>query len=139
VNLSLALAILVLAVVGCASNPPQPQPINNELETETLLLLCEHAVFAEASRHPDQRDAFQNCLDILDVMLDDPILRKDLCSALLLMGVRDFIPPEGGLIKLSETDILVNGRSISDEIVYPVGNSFWVGLNKALHPVGIEP
>jgi len=138
VNLSLALAILVLAVVGCASNPPQPQPINNELETETLLLLCEHAVFSEASRHPGQRADFQNCLDILDVMLDDPILRKDLCSALLLIGVRDFIPPEGGLIKLSETDILVNGRSISDEMVYPVANSFWVGLNKFLNPVTIS-
>jgi hypothetical protein len=124
--------LISLIVAGCQTTPISAP--SNELQTETLLLLCEHAVFAEASRRPIQREDFQNCLDILDVMLDDPISRKNLCQALLLMGVRDFIAPDGGLIKLSEKDILVNGRSISDEVVYDVANAFWVGLNKSLNP-----
>jgi hypothetical protein len=136
--LSRYLSVLVLFLVGCQTTSNPPSEVSNELQKEILLLSCEHAVFAEAGRYPERRDDFQNCLDILDFMLDEPILRQDLCQALLLMGVRDFIPPEGGRIVLSESDVLVNGRSISDEMIYPVANSFWVGLNKFLFPVALE-
>lgn len=130
VHIWLVFTYLVLA--GCQTTPSPPD--TNELQTETLLLACEHAVYAAAIQYPDHRDDFQNCCDVLDYMLDDPISRKDLCSALLLMGVRDFIPPDGGRITVSESDVMFNGRSISDEMMYPVANSFWVGLNKFLDP-----
>ena len=136
--------IAALILAGCQSTPtPAPKADNND----AILLVCEHALFAAAGQavaaEPVARLKLQNCYEILDFMLgetsDAQIKRVDLCTAISWSGLTQMIAPEGGLVRVTSSDIFINDRSISDEFVYPLANSFWVALNKFLNPTPKTP
>lgn len=137
--------IAAVVLAGCKSTPtPVPKAENND----AILLLCEHALFAAAGQavaaDPMVRVKLQNCYEVLDYMLggtsakpmspDTSIRRRDLCTAISFTGLTNMIAPEGGLVRVTPSDIFINDKSISDEFVYSVATSFWVALNKFLNP-----
>ncbi len=130
----LLLAFLLLPACANRFNPP---PLPDDLGA--LSLLIERAVFATATQRcaecPACREDFQSAFDILDVMLDDPMMTlADLVQALSWMKVDKLSGPDGLLILTTDSVLIVSegsgARGARPSEVEPMAMAVWVGLNK---------
>jgi len=132
-----AIFVLVLALCACstAKTSKSLSSLSGEGATNSLLMLCEHAITDAASRFPDRRSDFQTTFnELAKIVADNKVTRPALASALSHLKIESMIPPEGGIVTITSDDVFANNQPVPDAMLYDVAAVLWAGLNKVFNP-----